>query len=161
MGTVASVTIEAVGPKNLMRMSNLLKLTHFRMAAVARLRLIGRHRRPRPRVRIMAIRAREARHLVRGPVPLLHVRAVMAFKAKIFPRFGLDVPMGVMASRALELRGMVFDVLRCPTGRRVVAGRATEIEGHAQLMGMDHVLESAQIGVAPIADVRGNRCQAS
>jgi hypothetical protein len=79
VGTVAGVTVEAVGPKKLMGMRNLLKLTHFGMAAVARRRLIGRHRQPRPRVGIMAICAGDARNLVRGPVPLLHVRTVMAF----------------------------------------------------------------------------------
>ena len=160
MGTVAGVAIEAVGPKKLMGMSNLLELTHFGMAAVARLRLVDRHRRPRLRVGIMAIRAGDARHVVRGPLPLLHVRAVMACQAKIFPRFRPDVPMGVVASRALELRGMVLDRLRCPTGRRIMAGRATEVERHAKLMGMDYVLESAHVGVTPIANVRGNRCQA-
>ena len=79
VGTVAGVTIEAVGPKQLMRMSNLLELTHFGMAAVARLRLVGRHRQPLLRMWMMAIRAGDTRRFVRGPVPLLQVRAVVAF----------------------------------------------------------------------------------
>lgn len=79
VGSVAGVTIEAVGPKKLMGMSNLLELTHFRMTAVARLGLIHRHRQSRLRVGIMAVCAGDARHVVRGPVPFLHVRAVMAF----------------------------------------------------------------------------------
>ena len=160
VGTVAGVTIEAVGPKKLMGMRNLLKLTHFGMAAIARLRLIGRHRQSRPRVGIVAIRAGDARHVVRGPVPLVHMRAVMAFEAQIFPRFRPDVPMGVMASRALELRGMVLDQLRCPTRRWIMARRATEFERHPNLMGMDYILESAHVGMTPIADIWGNRRQA-
>ena len=157
VGAVAGVTIEAVGPKNLMGMRNLLKLAHFGMAAVARLRLVGRHRQPRLRVRIVAIRAGNSRHVVRGSSPLLHVRPFMACQTKVFSRFRPDVPVGVVASRAFELRGMVLDQLRRPAGRRIMAGRATEVERHAKLMGMDDVLESAHVGVTPIASLRGNR----
>jgi hypothetical protein len=160
VGTVTGVAIEAVGPKKLMGMSNLLELTHFGMAAIARLRLVDRHRGPCLRVGIMAICAGDSRHVVRGPLPLLHVRAVMACQTKVFPCFRPDVSMCVVASRALELRGMVLDRLRCPTGRRIMAGRATEVEWHAKLMGMDDVLESAHVGVTPIANIWGNRSQA-
>jgi hypothetical protein len=62
-----------------MGMGNLFQLTLFGMAAVARPRLIDRHRQSRLWVWIMAIRAGDARHVVRSPPPLVHVRAVMAF----------------------------------------------------------------------------------
>ena len=68
--------------------------------------------------------------------------------------------MGVMASVALELHGMVLDGLRCPTGRWIMAGCATEVERYAELMGMDQFLEFAHVSVTPIADVWGNRGQA-
>ena len=84
----------------------------------------------------------------------VHVRIVMAFQAKVLSRFRQDVPVRIVAGRAVEFLGVVVHVVGRSARDIAMTLRALEVEGNSDLMRMDDLLHPPCILVTGIAVIR-------
>ena len=99
--------LNPLGPSNLMGAGKLLKLTSVAVAAVARARLIDRHRDAGVGMWVVTVRAANIGQVVLGAVPLVHVGTIMTLQAEIFASLVTYVAVRIVTGRAFECSRVV------------------------------------------------------